>query len=121
MSAGAFFGSASNVPFSMSNAISIDYAPVQFQSANVKLWLPVVATAYSQYNKFTLVKKHSYSDFKLFSVGTQQVIEKPKMPGAAKDASTASAATKAPAADVPATAPAPAPTEKPAEPAAPKL
>ena len=105
----------------MSNAISIDYAPVQFQSANVKLWLPVVATAYSQYNKFTLVKKHSYSDFKLFSVGTQQVIEKPKMPGAPKDASTAPAAKKAPAADVPTAAPATAPTEKPAEPAAPKL
>jgi hypothetical protein len=106
----------------MSNAISIDYAPVQFQTANVKLWLPVMATAYSQYNKFTLVKSHSYSDFKLFSVGTQQVIEKPKIPGVQKDPDTPAPATPPAAVPAPATPPAtdPAPGEKPAEPAPPK-
>ncbi len=100
----------------MSNAISIDYAPVQFQSANVKLWLPVVAVAYSQYNKFTLVKKHSYSDFKLFSVGTQQVIERPKMPGTQSSSVLAPPTGTAPA-TTPASAP---PNDKPADPAPPK-
>jgi hypothetical protein len=75
----------------MSNAVSIDYAPVQFHSANVKLWLPIMAIAYSQYDKYTIVKKHTYSDFKLFSVGTQSVIENPKIPAAAQDAPAAAA------------------------------
>ena len=69
----------------LSNAVSIDYAPVQFHSANVKLWLPMTAIAYSQYDKYTIVKKHTYSDFKLFSVGTQSVIEKPKIPATPQD------------------------------------
>lgn len=70
----------------MANAVSIEYGPVQFHSADVKLWLPMAATAYSQYDKYTIVKKHTYSDFKLFSVGTQSVIEKPKIPATPQDA-----------------------------------
>jgi hypothetical protein len=65
----------------LSNAVSIDYAPVQFQTSKVTLWLPQTAVAYSQYDKYQLVKRHAYSDFKLFSVGTTSVIEKPKIPG----------------------------------------
>lgn len=87
----------------MSNAVSIDYAPVQFHSANVKLWLPMMAIAYSRYDKYTRVKKHTYSDFKLFSVGTESVIEKPKIPASQQDAPAAAA-----------------PEEKPAEPQPPK-
>jgi hypothetical protein len=66
----------------MGNSVSIDYAPVQFHSSDVKLWLPATEIAYSQYDKFTVVKRHAYSDFKLFSVDTQSVIEKPKIPAA---------------------------------------
>jgi len=66
----------------LSNAVSIDYAPVQFHSSNVTLWLPQTAVTYSQYDKYQLIKRHAYSDFQLFSVGTQSVIEKPKIPGA---------------------------------------
>jgi hypothetical protein len=76
------------------------------------LWLPSVAVAYSQYTKFTLVKKHSYTDFKLFSVGTQSVIEKPKIPGAQPGGAPLPAA--------PAPAAAPVPNDKPAEPPTPK-
>jgi hypothetical protein len=81
----------------MSNAVSIDYAPVQFHSADVKLWLPITAIAYSQYDKYTIVKKHTYSDFKLFSVGTQSVIEKPKIPGSEQGAPAATAPDQKPA------------------------
>ncbi len=70
----------------MSNAVSIDYAPVQFHSSSVTLWLPQTAAAYSQYDKYQLIRRHAYSDFKLFSVGTQSVIEKPKIPGAQQPA-----------------------------------
>ncbi len=66
----------------MSNAVSIDYAPVQFHSSTVTLWLPQTASAYSQYASYQLIRRHAYSDFKLFSVGTVSVIEKPKIPGA---------------------------------------
>jgi hypothetical protein len=65
----------------MVNAVTIDFAPVQFHSTDVKLWLPVMAIAYSQYPKSLIVKKHTYTSFKLFSVGTQSVIGQPKIPG----------------------------------------
>lgn len=81
----------------MGNAVSIDYAPVQFHSADVKLWLPMMAIAYSKYDKYTIVKKHTYSDFKLFSVGTQSVIEKPKMPAAQQGAPAAATPDEKPA------------------------
>jgi hypothetical protein len=78
----------------LSSAVSIDYAPVQFRTADVELWLPQTAVAYSQYDKYQIVKRHSYSNFKLFSVGIQQVIEKPKVP-----------ATQPPGSEAPATTP----------------
>jgi hypothetical protein len=62
------------------NAVSIDYAPVAFPSRNLELWLPKSAVAYTDYGKRRTIIEHTFSDFQLFSVQTQQVIEKPKLP-----------------------------------------
>lgn len=62
------------------NAVSIDYAPVAFPSRNLELWLPKSAVAYTDYGKRRTIIEHTFSDFQLFSVQTQQVIEKPKQP-----------------------------------------
>jgi hypothetical protein len=60
------------------NAVSIDYAPVDFVSRHMQLWLPKSAIAYTDYGKRRTIIEHTFSDFQLFSVQTQQVIEKPK-------------------------------------------
>jgi hypothetical protein len=60
------------------NAVSIDYAPVAFSSRNLELWLPKSAVAYTDYSKRRTIIEHTFSDFQLFSVDTQQVIGKPK-------------------------------------------
>jgi hypothetical protein len=62
------------------NAVSVDYAPVKFRSRDVEIWLPQSATAYSDYGKRRMIIGHTFSDFQLFSVQTEQVIEKPKTP-----------------------------------------
>jgi hypothetical protein len=60
------------------NAVAVDYAPVQFHSQSVELWLPRTAQAYADYGKRRMIVDHTFSDFQLFSVKTQQQIEKPK-------------------------------------------
>jgi hypothetical protein len=60
------------------NAVSIDYAPVEFPSRHTQLWLPKSAVAYTDYGKRRTIIEHTFSDFQLFSVQTQQVIGKPK-------------------------------------------
>jgi hypothetical protein len=62
------------------DAVSVDYAPVKFHSQDVEMWLPQTAVAYIDYGKRRVIVWHSFSDFQLFSVQTQQVIEKPKKP-----------------------------------------
>lgn len=60
------------------NAISVDYAAVQFHSQSLQLWLPKTAQAYADYGKRRMIVDHTFSDFQLFSVQIQQQIEKPK-------------------------------------------
>jgi hypothetical protein len=60
------------------NAVSIDYAPVDFPSRHIQLWLPKSAVAYTDYGKRRTIIEHTFSDFQLFSVQTHQVIEKPR-------------------------------------------
>jgi hypothetical protein len=60
------------------NAVSVDYGPVQFHSQQVELWLPKTAQAYADYGKRRTIIDHTFSEFQLFSVQTQQQIEKPK-------------------------------------------
>jgi hypothetical protein len=62
------------------NAFSVDYAPVKFQTKNVEVWLPQFAVAYIDYANLRMIVEHTFSDFQLFSVQTQDVIQKPKEP-----------------------------------------
>lgn len=63
-----------------SEAVSIDYAPVQFHSRNVTLWLPQAAEVFSDFETQRYHVRHSFTDFLLFSVDTNQKIENPHQP-----------------------------------------
>ena len=56
----------------------IEYAPVRFQAAKTQLWLPQVAEMYVEKNHHRYYRRHTYTDFKLFSVETEQNIQAPK-------------------------------------------
>jgi VWFA-related protein len=58
------------------NAVSVDYGPVKFKSQNTQVWLPQSAVAYTEYYERRTIIRHTFSDFQLFSVRTQQVIQK---------------------------------------------
>ena len=60
--------------------VSIDYGPVQFRTRNVKFWLPMDVTSYRDFGDHRTIVHHTFSDFLLFSVQTDQVIDKPQDP-----------------------------------------
>jgi VWFA-related protein len=60
--------------------LSVDYAPVQFRTQNVRVWLPQAADAYGDFGDHRTIVYHTFTDFLLFSVRTDQVTEKPKEP-----------------------------------------
>jgi len=60
--------------------LSIDYAPVQFRTENVRVWLPQAAAAYDDFGDHRAMINHSFTNFLLFSVRTDQSIEKPNAP-----------------------------------------
>ena len=62
------------------NAYSVDYAPVKFRSRDVEIWLPQFVLGYTDYANQRIVTEHTFSDFQLFPVQTQMIIEKPKKP-----------------------------------------
>ncbi len=62
------------------NAVSVDYALVKFESQSVEIWLPQSAVAYSDYGEYHLISQHTFSNFRLFSVHTEQFIGNPKNP-----------------------------------------
>jgi len=64
----------------LASAVSVDYAPVKFQSQNAEVWLPQSAIVYTEYFRRRTIIRHNFSDFQLFSVRTQQVIQKPNQP-----------------------------------------
>jgi hypothetical protein len=59
-------------------AISVDYAAVESPSQNLEVWLPQFAIAYTDYADRRMIIEHTFSDFQLFSVKTEQVIQSPK-------------------------------------------
>ena len=59
------------------NSFSVDYAPVRFQTQNVQMWLPQFAVAYVDYAEHRMITEHAFSDFQLFSVQTQEIMQKP--------------------------------------------
>jgi len=60
--------------------LSIDYAPVQFRTLNERVWLPQAAEAYGYFGDHRTIVYHTFANFLLFSVRTDQSIEKPKIP-----------------------------------------
>ena len=58
--------------------LTVDYAPVPFRTLNAKVWLPQAADAYGDFGDHYTIAYHTFTDFQLFSVQTDQVIEKPK-------------------------------------------
>jgi hypothetical protein len=63
-----------------SSAVSVDYAPVQIQSRKLELWLPQRIEAFWELSNVRIILFHTFSDFKLFSVDTEQTIQPPKTP-----------------------------------------
>ncbi len=61
-------------------AFSVDYSPVKFQSQNMEIWLPLSAVAYRHTAERRMITEHTFSDFQLFSVQTQETIQKPSAP-----------------------------------------
>jgi len=60
--------------------LTVDYAPVQFRTQITRVWLPQAADAYGDFGDHYTVAYHTFSNFLLFSVRTDQIIEKPKKP-----------------------------------------
>lgn len=58
--------------------LRVDYAPVQFHSKDVTIWLPKSVNAYCQFEQGRTIIDHDFANFMLFSVNTQQQIAKPK-------------------------------------------
>jgi hypothetical protein len=61
-------------------AVSVDYAPIKSQSQNVEIWLPQFVVAYTEFATRRFIVEHTFSDFQIFSVQTQETIDKPKQP-----------------------------------------
>jgi hypothetical protein len=51
---------------------TIDYLPVSFPKSETTIWLPSNAEFYLDFRGHRFFRRHSYSDFKLFSVMVQQ-------------------------------------------------
>ena len=60
--------------------LSVDYAPVQFRTQNTRVWLPQAADAYGDFGDHYTIAYHTFTNFQLFSVRTDQIIEKPREP-----------------------------------------
>jgi len=60
--------------------LSVDYAPVQFRARNVRIWLLQAADAYCNFDDHRAIVYHTFTNFMLFSVQTDQRTEKPQEP-----------------------------------------
>jgi VWFA-related protein len=60
--------------------LSIDYAPVQFQTQPVRIWLPKFVDGFWDFGDHRTIVFHTFTNFMLFSVQTEQKIDKPKQP-----------------------------------------
>ncbi|HEV2491392.1 MAG TPA: hypothetical protein VGT03_16430 [Candidatus Acidoferrales bacterium] len=60
--------------------LSINYGPVQFRSLKIRMWLPQTVDASTEFDDHRMMIYHTFADFMVFSVHTQQEIGKPKEP-----------------------------------------
>jgi len=61
-----------------SGAISVDYAPVEIQSRKLQLWLPQELEAFWEFGTYRIILLHTFRNFKLFTVDTEENTQKPK-------------------------------------------
>jgi hypothetical protein len=57
---------------------SVEYRPVAFPSNNLQLWLPSSTELYMDFKGQRFYRRHSFTDFKLFSVDTRYEVADPK-------------------------------------------
>lgn len=60
--------------------LAIDYVPVHFRTPDVQVWLPQTADSYYEFNDHRTMIYHTFTNFMLFSVQTDETIGKPKQP-----------------------------------------
>ncbi len=58
--------------------ILIDYSLVQFRTGEQQLWLPRSAELYVERNGSRYYRRHTFSNFQVFTVGTSQKVHPPK-------------------------------------------
>lgn len=52
--------------------INVEYGPVQFPRSEIEIWLPSTAELFMDFRGHRFFRRHSFSNFKLFSVKVQQ-------------------------------------------------
>jgi hypothetical protein len=57
---------------------SVEYRPVESAANHLQLWLPSSTELYMDFQGRRFYRRHSFTDFKLFSVDTQSEIAGPK-------------------------------------------
>jgi tetratricopeptide (TPR) repeat protein len=58
--------------------IAIEFASVKFRTGNQQLWLPQTAELYVEWNGHRFYRRHSFSNFKVFSTDTTEEVHAPK-------------------------------------------
>lgn len=61
---------------------SVEYRPVESSTNRLQLWLPSSTELYMDFQGHRFYRRHSFSDFKIFSVDTQYQTTDPKEPAA---------------------------------------
>lgn len=56
----------------------VEYGPVRFKNRNAEMWLPQSAELYSDWRGKRMHRRHSFSNYMLFSVDEKQRISEPK-------------------------------------------
>jgi hypothetical protein len=60
------------------NHESVEYRPVSSPTRNLQLWLPSSTELYMDFRGRRFYRKHSFTDFKIFSVDMQYQMSDPK-------------------------------------------
>lgn len=58
--------------------IAIEFASVRFRTGNQELWLPQTAELYVEWNGHRFYRRHSFSNFKVFSTDSTEEVHAPK-------------------------------------------
>ena len=58
--------------------IAIEFASVKFRTRNQQLWLPQIAELYVEWNGRRFYRRHTFSNFKIFSTDSTEEVRAPK-------------------------------------------